>query len=60
MIRHIYAHNNGINDVNSQVLGNMQQIDSLATTPTRISGYLSNLQGGLGEQDASLSNLNQF
>jgi hypothetical protein len=58
MIRQIYANNDGINSTNNEIVGNMKQINHLAGTTSRIGQQLTTLQQGLGEQDASLVNLN--
>lgn len=60
MIRHIYANNDGINSTNSRIVGNMEQINTLAGTTARIGQQLTTLKQGLGEQDTSLANLNQL
>lgn len=60
MIHHIYANNNGINNENQKIVGNMKQISDLAGKTVSIGGHLNELNAGLKEQDSSLAHLNEL
>lgn len=57
MIRKINNNNNDINSVNSNIVGDMKQINNLSGTTARIHEHLVTLKQGISEQDQSLANL---
>lgn len=62
MIRTIHGNNNKINGVNSQIIGNMQQISNLSGVTANLGQQLHTLSQGVstdGQSLASLNNLSQ-
>lgn len=57
MIKHIQSNNDSINAVNTKIVGNMEDINHLTDTTTRIDGDLHELYQGLGGPQASLGHL---